>query len=108
MDCRYCRKKIGPLRSVKDQYFCCDDHRKKAMSRSARAVREAEDLYGEYDESQLPSWKAITHTKREEKQSSKGFSTMVFAGLAVVFVMLALSQFPTGSAPAIKSVSPIP
>jgi len=106
MDCRYCRKKIGPLRSVKDQYFCCDDHRKKAMSRSARALREAEDLYG-YDETQLPTWKAITQVKREEKQGSKGFSTMVFAGLAVVFVMLALSQFPTGSAP-VKSISPIP
>ncbi|HLK21788.1 MAG TPA: hypothetical protein VKT81_22720 [Bryobacteraceae bacterium] len=106
MVCRFCRKKIGPLRKLKDPHFCCDDHRTKFSSRSARALREAEDLYG-FDESRLPTWRAITQAKREEKTSSKGLSTTVFAGLAVVFVLLAVSQLPMG-APKVKSISPLP
>lgn len=106
MVCRFCRKKIGPLRKLKDQHFCCDDHRTKFSSRSARALREAEDLYG-FDESRLPTWRAITQPKREEKTSSKGLSTTVFAGLAVVFILLALSQLPMGG-PRVKSISPLP
>ena len=78
MVCRYCRKKIGLLRKLKDPHFCCDDHRKKLTSKSARAVREAEDLYG-FDDTQLPTWRVITQVKREEK-SGKGLSTTVFAG----------------------------
>ena len=106
MVCRYCRKKIGPVRKLKDPHFCSDEHRQKATSKSARAVREAEDLYGT-DQNQLPTWRAITQAKREEKQGKGGMSTTVFAGLAVVFVVLALSQLPMGS-PAVKSISPLP
>jgi len=106
MVCRYCRKKIGPIRKLKDQHFCSDEHRKKATSRSARAVREAEDLYG-FEETQLPTWRAITQVKREEKSGRPGVSTTVFAGLAVVFVLLALSQLPMGT-PAAKTISPLP
>ncbi len=106
MVCRYCRKKIGPVRKLKDPHFCSDEHRQKATSKSARAVREAEDLYG-VDQNQLPTWRAITQAKREEKQGKGGMSTTVFAGLAVVFVLLALSQLPMGSPP-VKSISPLP
>jgi hypothetical protein len=106
MVCRYCRKKVGPLRKLKDPHFCSDDHRTKFSSKSARALREAEDLYG-FDDSRLPTWRAITQAKREEKTGSKGLSTTVFAGLAVVFVLLALSQLPMG-APRAKSISPLP
>ncbi|HEV8042133.1 MAG TPA: hypothetical protein VGP62_24860 [Bryobacteraceae bacterium] len=106
MVCRYCRKKIGPIRKLKDQHFCSDEHRKKATSKSARAVREAEDLYG-FEETQLPTWRAITQVKREEKSGRPGVSTTVFAGLAVVFVLLALSQLPMGT-PAAKAISPLP
>lgn len=106
MVCRYCNKKIGPFRKLRDPHFCSDDHRKKSTSKSARALREAEDLYG-FNETQLPTWRAITQAKRDEKSSRPGMSTTVFAGLAVVFVLLALSQLPMG-APAAKSISPLP
>ena len=105
MVCRFCRKKIGPIRRLKDRYFCSDEHRQKATSKSARAVREAEDLYGV--ETQLPTWRAITQAKSEDKSGKPGMSVTVFAGLAVVFVLLALSQFPMGT-PAAKSISPLP
>jgi len=108
MVCRYCRKKIGPLRQLQDKYFCCSEHRKKMTSKSARAVRESEELYG-YDEYQLPSWKTITSVKRDEKPTRGGLSTMLFAALAVIFVMLAASQLPLGGpSKPLVSVSPIP
>jgi hypothetical protein len=106
MVCRYCRKKIGALRKLKDPHFCSDNHRQKATSKSARAMREAEDLYG-IDDQKLPTWRAITQAKREEKTGRPGVSATVFAGLAVVFVLLALSQLPMGGARP-KSISPLP
>jgi hypothetical protein len=104
MFCLYCRKKIGRLRRLSDKEFCCAGHRKKLASKSARAVREAEDLYG-FDET--IAWKNITQTKPEEKGERRtGFATTIFAALAVVFVMLALSDLPTG--PPRAAVSPLP
>ncbi|HYL77244.1 MAG TPA: hypothetical protein VEU96_23725 [Bryobacteraceae bacterium] len=107
MGCLYCRKKIGLLRRLRDSQFCCADHRRKLTSGSARALREAEDLYG-FDEFQGTSWRALTQPKSEEKGERRaGHSATVFASLAVVFLLLALSQLPMGS-PSAKSVSPLP
>ena len=50
MACLFCRRKIGPLRRFADANFCCTDHRNKYRANSARALREAEDLYGAEDE----------------------------------------------------------
>lgn len=105
MVCSYCHKRIGPLRRLRDRHFCCEDHRKKATSRSARALREAEDLYGY---SPLPTWRAITQVKPEDKAEHRpGLSTTVFASLAAVFLLLALSELPMGTSTP-RSVSPIP
>jgi hypothetical protein len=104
MLCIYCRKKIGPLRRLRDSRFCCADHRQKVASGSARAMREAEDLYG-FDESQAHTWRNITQVKSEEKGDRRpGHATTIFASLVVVFLLLALSQLPM-STPAAKSVS---
>lgn len=97
MVCAYCRKKIGPLRRLKDQQFCCDDHRRKLASRSARALREAEDLYG-FDESRLPTWRSVTQVKAEDKVERRtGYAATVVASMGVVFLLLALSQLPVGN-----------
>jgi hypothetical protein len=107
MVCSYCRKKIGLLRRVKDQQFCCDEHRQKLASRSARALREAEDLYG-VEENRLPTWRSITQTKPEDKTERRsGFAATAFAAVAVVFLLLALSQLPSGGSGR-KAVSPLP
>lgn len=107
MVCSYCRKKIGPLRRLKDQQFCCDDHRQKLASRSARALREAEDLYG-FEDTRLPTWRSITQTKPEDKTERRtSFAATAFAAIAVVFLLLAVSQLPSG-APGPKAVSPLP
>ncbi len=46
MTCLFCRRNIGLLRSYGDANFCCAEHRNKYRANSARALREAEDLYG--------------------------------------------------------------
>jgi hypothetical protein len=105
--CLYCRKRIGPLRRWRDKYFCSQEHRKKYGTRSARALREAEDLYG-FDETRSATWRAVTAPKPEDKSERRaGFGTTVFVGLTVAVLILALSQLP-GYSPASKAISPLP
>ena len=107
MGCLYCRKTISPLRKLKDPHFCCADHRKKFGSKSARALREAEDLYG-FDEVHLPSWRVVTGSRPEDKSERKAsLGTTIFVGVMVAVLMLALSQFQ-GNTPVAKAVSPLP
>ncbi len=106
MGCLYCRKNISPLRRLKDQHFCCDEHRKKYASKSARALREAEDLYG-VDDTQLPTWRAVIGPKPEDKSERRaGFGATIFVGVTIVVLLLALSQMPMGS-PARQSSLPV-
>jgi hypothetical protein len=107
MGCLYCRKNIGPVRKLRDRYFCSQDHRKKYTTKSARALREAEDLYG-FDDSQRPSWRSVTAVRPEEKSERRGgIGTSIFVGVTVVVLVLALSQVPVNPPPA-KGVSPLP
>jgi len=106
MVCLYCRKQIGTLRRLKDSRFCSDEHRKKWTTGSARALREAEDLYG-FDGAPAVSWRNITQVKAEEKTGRSGFAATIFASLALVFLLLAASQLPTNG-PSRKSVSAMP
>jgi hypothetical protein len=106
MVCLYCRKKIGLLRSLTDRSFCCADHRKKLTTKSARALREAEDLFG-FDESHV-SWRVLTQVKAEDKPERRaGYGATIFFAVAVVFLLLALSQLRT-SGPVGRPVSPEP
>jgi hypothetical protein len=104
--CLYCRKNIGPLRKLRDQYFCCKDHRKRYTKKSARALREAEDLYG-FDDVQGPSWRAVTAVRPEEKSDRRaGLGTTIFVGITVVALVLAFSQLPHSAS--VRAVSPLP
>jgi hypothetical protein len=105
--CLYCRKNIGPLHRLRDRDFCCRDHRKKFANRSARAIREAEDLYG-FDETQGASWGTVTALKAEDKSDRRGgFGATIFVGIIAVVLVLALSQLHTNS-PAPKAISALP
>ena len=83
--CLYCRKNISPLRKLKDPHFCCDEHRKKGASKSARALREAEDVYG--------FGSTITPSKPEDKSERRaGFGGIIFVGVTIVVLLLGLSR----------------
>ncbi len=106
MGCLYCRKNIGPVRRLRDRHFCSEDHRKK-YSKSARALREAEDLYG-FDEIPETSWRVVTADRPEDKSDRKaGVGTTIFVGLAVVVLVLVFSQLHTNS-PGPKIISALP
>jgi hypothetical protein len=104
--CLYCRRNIGPLRRLRDRHFCSKDHREK-YGNSARALREAEDLYG-FDETAGASWRVVTEIRPEDKVERKaGMGTSVFVGLTVMVLLLALSQLPKNS-PGPRAISPLP
>jgi len=107
MGCLYCRKNISPLRKLKDRHFCSDEHRNRFRSKSARALREAEDLYG-IEDAQVPTWRAVTVPKPEDKSERRaGLGTTIFVGITVAVLIVALSQLH-GYSPASKVVSPLP
>jgi hypothetical protein len=95
--CLYCRKNIGPVRRLRDPHFCSNDHRRKYSS-SARAVREAEDLYGFEERRSIPE---------DKPERRGGMGTSIFVGLTVVVLVLAVSQLPSSST-APKAISPLP
>jgi hypothetical protein len=99
MGCLYCRKSIGPLRRLADRHFCSVDHRKKYSNRSARAIREAEDLYG-FDATVQPEDKEDTPSRRAS------LGTTIFVGITGVILVLALTH--TAAPPAPKSISALP
>jgi hypothetical protein len=95
------------VRRLRDRHFCSRDHRKKYTSRSARAVREAEDLYG-FGDTQGTTWRAVTAVKPEDKPDRRaGIGTSIFVGIAAVVIVLAFSQLPTNS-PSPKAISALP
>jgi hypothetical protein len=100
MGCLYCRKNISPLRKLKDPHFCSDEHREKFATKSARALREAEDLYGFSSTVIVP--------KPEDKSERRGgFGAIIFVGGAIAVLLLAFSQMSSNS-PAPKAISPLP
>jgi len=99
MVCLYCRKPVGLLRRIKDPNFCCDDHRQKLVSRSARALRDVEDLYGPD-----AHWKLVD----PPKNAKPGFATTVFAVLGVTFLLLAISDLPMSAPQPTIAVSTSP
>jgi len=105
MACLFCRRKIGPLRRFADANFCCTDHRNKYRANSARALREAEDLYGAEDETD-ERWRVYSSKSEPEKPSpATGSQSSAFVvALAVAFLLFAITRGSNdGPAPAPSS-----
>ena len=93
MACLFCRRKIGPLRRFADANFCCADHRNKFRANSARALREAEDLYGADDEHD-ERWRVYANKSAAPKPSpAAGSQSSAFVvALAVAFLLFAITR----------------
>ncbi|HEX5230532.1 MAG TPA: hypothetical protein VFW44_22630 [Bryobacteraceae bacterium] len=85
---------------MRDTHFCSTDHRKKYRSRSARAIREAEDLYGLDTVIEVPE-------KQDKTDTRAGMGTLIFAGIAALVLVLVFSHSQS-AAPAAKSISALP
>src|SRR5581483_11122762 len=97
MACLFCRRKIGPVRRFVDANFCCADHRQKYRTRSARALREAEDLYGT-DEEWDSRWKLYA-SEPDKKQASQSQSSAFVVAVAVAFLLFAITRDPADGSP---------
>lgn len=107
MACLYCHKNISPFRRLRDRQFCSGEHRKKYSTHSARALREAEDLFG-FGHVEGATWNPASALRPDEKpERSAGIGTTIFAGVVIVILVFAVSQLPS-RAPAAKAVSPLP
>jgi hypothetical protein len=87
MLCFLCGKKIGFLRSLVDQQYCCSDHRKEARLASAQALR---------DEDEIELW-AVSKSKRKSSArygTSAGQTASMAAFLAVGGLLLAAILLP--------------
>lgn len=76
------------------------------MSKSARAMREAEDLYG-VDHLRMPNWRARVAKEDHPERRSTGYGSVVFASIAVLVLAMAASQF-SGPGTGAKVVSALP
>jgi hypothetical protein len=86
MRCLTCGKQIGPIRSLTDRRYCCDDHR-KAVRKSARLLREIGDT-GDLEEPWL-----TTTTPAEQRVHGTGGFVAIGIGLLACLVVLLLT-FP--------------
>src|ERR1041385_5031418 len=89
MLCFLCGKKIGLLRKLVDQQYCCSHHRKEAKLASAQAFREEDDL---------ENWSvARSRDKRKSAarpQATAGQTASIFAFLTVGGLLVAALLLP--------------
>jgi hypothetical protein len=84
MLCFLCGKKIGLLRSLADQQYCCAEHRREARLASARALRDEEDQeIWSVTKSKLKAARATT-----ANQTASVFAFLTVAGLLVAALLL--------------------
>jgi hypothetical protein len=93
MQCLFCHKKIGLLRTVVDRRFCCGDHRKRYNTRSARALRDSGELVGDYGEFLVAS-----QIERKGPKSAGRFGTMSAAAIGLI-IGLCLWMLPSTPVP---------
>lgn len=76
MNCFLCGKKIGILRSLSDQQYCCAAHRHEARLASAKALREEEDQ---------ETW-AVARSRKKPAAGAAAASAAGQAGLVLAFI----------------------
>jgi hypothetical protein len=86
MLCFLCGKKIGLLRALADQQYCCAEHRKEARLASAQALR---------DEEEVELW-TVSKSKRKPVKygQTAGQTASIFAFLAVGGLLVAALLLP--------------
>jgi len=90
MYCLVCRKKIGWLRRIRDREYCCDAHRRNARVLSARALRDASQLWGD-DEVWPVELTGFAHPSKKPPNNFVRLAAIPFAALVLVLIWLAPS-----------------
>jgi hypothetical protein len=93
MRCLYCRRPIGSMRRMVDREFCCSDQRRRFKTSSARVLRDAGELLGDYDD-----YLAVLEQPKKEAAKGNKFS-MITAAMVGLIVGLTLWIVPSGQVP---------
>src|SRR5215469_14239190 len=89
MLCFLCGKKIGFIRSLVDQQYCCAEHRKEARLASSQALREEEDVeLWTVTRSRDKASKAGRSSASPAGQTASVFAFLTVGGLLVAALML--------------------
>jgi hypothetical protein len=96
VNCKYCQKPIGLLRSLKDREYCSDAHKAAGGARSARTLREL----GELEYHTVASWDGAEDPVEAaaKQQPSSTRSTVAVLGLLALGGILVLSLDSSGGA----------
>jgi hypothetical protein len=89
MNCYLCGNKIGFFRRMVDQRYCSNQHRYEASLVSARALRDAEDLYDE------PWSVAQAQKKQQAKKSSPAGAVIAVCFVAILLIVAVTLPNPT-------------
>ncbi|MGA2184420.1 MAG: hypothetical protein ABSH47_15470 [Bryobacteraceae bacterium] len=83
--------------------YCSSDHERRFLARSARALRDMEDVYG------AESWTRELHLQKkaqtETRRAQPGQVITVLGLLAAGFLVLALLGLPGGGPPALRTAT---
>lgn len=88
MLCKFCSKKIGWLRGLRDREYCSAAHRRNARVLSARALRDASQLWGD-DEIWPIELTAFARPPKKPPNNFVRLAAIPFAFLVLVLVWLA-------------------
>jgi hypothetical protein len=88
MLCFLCGKKIGFLRRMTDQQYCCANHRKEAKLASAQAYREEDDLEHWSVARNRDKKKGAVKPQASVSQTASIFAFLTVGGLLVAALML--------------------
>jgi hypothetical protein len=88
MLCFLCGKKIGFLRRMADQQYCCASHRKEAKLASAQAFREEDDLEHWSVSRTRDKKKGAARPHASASQTASIFAFLTVGGLLVAALML--------------------
>ncbi len=84
MNCYLCGNKIGFFRRVVDQRYCSNQHRYEASLVSARALRDAEDVYDE-------PWSVAQAQKKEKNKKSSPAGAVIAVCFVAILLIVAVS-----------------
>ncbi|MEN6605304.1 MAG: hypothetical protein ABFD86_23070, partial [Bryobacteraceae bacterium] len=90
MYCLVCHKKIGWLRRLRDREYCSTAHRKNARVLSARALRDASQLWGD-DEAWPVELTGFAHATKKPPNNFVRLAAIPFAAMVLVLIWLAPS-----------------
>lgn len=102
MNCSYCENRVSPWRVLAGSRFCSKDHERRFLARSARALRDMEDIYG--TQSVAQELHLRKRAEAESRRAQPGQVITVLGLFTAAFLVLAMFALPGGSS---SSQSPL-